>query len=162
MGYPDMGAGMYSRLLPYKDWFQFNCAQRVHANSVEHLAWTLPTFIGTAIFFPRTAAVFGTTVLVGRELYRYGYMTDGPTSKVREAGAIPLNIAELLTLLLLGFGVVRYQTGGFIQRRKLYQRLFSSEYKIQLDKIQREADKVTKKTPRCPGDQSEAARTRGH
>lgn len=26
MGYPDMGAGIYSRLLPYKEWFEFNCA----------------------------------------------------------------------------------------------------------------------------------------
>ena len=26
MGYPDMGAGIFSRKLSYKDWFEFNCA----------------------------------------------------------------------------------------------------------------------------------------
>ena len=26
MGYPDMGAGYFARRLPYKDWFEFNCA----------------------------------------------------------------------------------------------------------------------------------------
>jgi len=26
MGYPDSGAGWYSRKLAYKDWFEFNCA----------------------------------------------------------------------------------------------------------------------------------------
>jgi hypothetical protein len=26
MGYPDMGSGYYSKQLPYKDWYEFNCA----------------------------------------------------------------------------------------------------------------------------------------
>jgi len=26
LGYPDMGAGPYSKALPYRDWFRFNCA----------------------------------------------------------------------------------------------------------------------------------------
>jgi len=26
IGYPDMGAGIYSMMLPYKEWFEFNCA----------------------------------------------------------------------------------------------------------------------------------------
>ena len=25
-GYPDMGAGLYAKKLPYYDWFKFNCA----------------------------------------------------------------------------------------------------------------------------------------
>jgi len=26
MGYPDTGAGFYSKKLAYKDWYTFNCA----------------------------------------------------------------------------------------------------------------------------------------
>ena len=44
-------------------------------------------------------AALGTIVLGGRELYRIGYMSpEGPTSKIREMGAYPLNVAELLML----------------------------------------------------------------
>ena len=75
LGYPDMGAGTYSRLLYYKDWFAFNCAQRVHQNNVEHLAWTLPAFLVSVIFFPRLTVGLGFVVLCGRELYRAGYMS---------------------------------------------------------------------------------------
>ena len=25
LGYPDMGAGYFSKRLPYKDWYEFNC-----------------------------------------------------------------------------------------------------------------------------------------
>ena len=75
MGYPDSGAGWYARRLPYKDWFAFNCAQRVHMNNVEHLSYTIPLFFASGIFFPRFVAGMGGVVLVGRELYRVGYMT---------------------------------------------------------------------------------------
>ena len=37
-GYPDMGMGRYSNTLSYKDWYQFNNAQRVHYNLVENIA----------------------------------------------------------------------------------------------------------------------------
>ena len=66
----------------------------------------------------------GCVVFVGRELYRYGYMTkDGPNSHIREMGAIPLNIAQLLMIVSFGLLGVRYFTGGFLKRRKLVQRL---------------------------------------
>jgi len=34
-GYPDMGSGVYSMKLSYKDWYDFNNGQRVHLNYVE-------------------------------------------------------------------------------------------------------------------------------
>ena len=34
-GYPDMGCGLYSEKLSYKDWFTFNLAARVHGNFLE-------------------------------------------------------------------------------------------------------------------------------
>ena len=76
MGYPDSGAGIYSRKLAYKDWFEFNCAQRVHHNNVDHLAYMLPTYMISGIFFPRFVVGMGGVVLVGRELYRHGYTTS--------------------------------------------------------------------------------------
>ena len=54
------------------------------------------------LIFPRLATGLGSIMLVGRELYRVGYMSpDGPNSHVREAGAIPLNIAEIIMLVML-------------------------------------------------------------
>lgn len=126
MGYPDNGAGLYARKLPYKDWFEFNCAQRVHMNSVEHLSYTIPLFFASGIFFPRFVAGMGGVVLVGRELYRVGYMTpEGPTSKIREMGAIPLNVAELLVLGSVAFIFVRYAFGPYIWRRKFVKKYFT-------------------------------------
>ena len=34
-GYPDMGCGRFSEKLSYKDWYEFNLAQRVHYNYLE-------------------------------------------------------------------------------------------------------------------------------
>ena len=31
-GYPDMGNGLYSQKLSYKDWYDFNVLQRIHMN----------------------------------------------------------------------------------------------------------------------------------
>jgi hypothetical protein len=52
MGYPDNGAGYYSKRIPYKDWSEFNCYQRVHGNSLEHLSWALPLMFVGGIFQP--------------------------------------------------------------------------------------------------------------
>ena len=124
MGYPDNGAGIYSRMLSYKHWFEFNCAQRVHNNNIEHLTWNMPMLLVNGFFFPRITAALGSVVLGGRELYRVGYMSpEGPTSKIREMGAMPLNIAELLMLLSMTGIFIRYQFGGLLRNRNFYKRL---------------------------------------
>ena len=161
LGYPDTGAGLYSRMLPYKDWFEFNCAQRVHQNNVEHLSWTLPVFFINGIFFPRFTVAMGGVVLVGRELYRIGYMSpEGPTSKIREAGAIPLNVAELLCAIGVGFVFLRYQFGGFFSRRKLIQSLTKSKFERAYSKLQEDTIKgFNEKTIKThsPGEMSDIA-----
>lgn len=73
MGYPDMGAGYYSKQLPYKDWMEFNIAQRIHGNSIEHLSWMLPMFLLLGVFRPRSTLALGGVIVTGRELYRMGY-----------------------------------------------------------------------------------------
>jgi len=137
LGYPDIGAGYYSRMLTYKNWFEFNCAQRVHQNNVEHLAWTLPLVFVNGIFFPRMTAGLCGVVFVGRELYRIGYMSkDGPNSKIREIGAIPLNVSELFLTLSVVFCLLRYQFGGFVSRRRIVQYFSKSHMDKQLEKMQ--------------------------
>ena len=144
-GYPDMGAGRYSKLLPYADWFRFNCAQRIHSNSIEHLAWTLPLFLVGGIFMPRFTATMIGTVLAGRELYRYGYMTkEGPNSIIREAGAIPLNIAELLMIIAVGGLALKYFFGPFLRRRRLIKRFTMSKFDRKLDEVM---DKIKRGKP---------------
>jgi hypothetical protein len=74
-------------------------------------------------------AGLGAVILGGRELYRVGYQTnDGPNSKIREAGAIPLNIAELLIALGLCFTFMRYRFGLFISNRNIVQKFTMTKY----------------------------------
>ena len=108
MGYPDVGAGMFARALPYKDWYQFNIYQRIHGNSLEHLSWFLPLLFVQGIWMPRFATGMAGVMLIGRELYRFGYLDkDGPSSKVREAGAIPLNAAGVFLIGSMAFFVLK-------------------------------------------------------
>jgi len=44
----------------------------------------------------------GGIVFIGRWLYYYGYIFEGPNSKIRHLGAYPLNIAEMLMIMSLG------------------------------------------------------------
>ena len=146
LGYPDMGAGHFSRKLPYGDWFRFNCAQRIHANSIDHLSWSLPILLFNGLFFPKFAATMGSIVFVGRELYRYGYMSpEGPDSHIREAGAIPLNIAEVLLVGGALLTVSRFCFGGFIRNRKLYKRLRVDPIELKVAEVlKKEAKKNNK------------------
>lgn len=81
-------------------------------------------------------------MLVGRELYRYGYMTnEGPSSHIREAGAIPLNIAEIFMLLGIGALAWKYFLSRFFRNRKFIKRLTMS-------KIDRKTEEVLDKLSR--------------
>jgi len=137
----------------------------VHQNNVEHLAWTLPIFLLNGIFFPRLTVGLGAVVLVGRELYRTGYMSlEGPTSKIREYGAYPLNIAEALGVLSVSFVFLRYQFGGFASRRRIVRYFTHSQYDIQNEKLLKEIKDAKHQPqtalPKTPGEFSEAAKRR--
>jgi len=88
----------------------------------------------SGVFYPRASLAFGSVILVGRELYRYGYMTNqGPNSSIREVGAFPLNIAELCICLLLtgsflgAIVVPRMAKWGIVKRMVMgrYERILS-------------------------------------
>lgn len=100
-GYPDMGNGRYSQQLSYKDWYLFNCAQRVHLNFVESIATYLILLLVAGLYNPVVAAILGVFLIVGRLIYGIGYMYS-PT--LRAPGAIICDIALLALTGLAGYG----------------------------------------------------------
>ena len=132
MGYPDSGSGLYSKQLPYKQWYNLNVSQRIHNNSLEHLSWLMPLLLVGGVFNPRFTASAAGIVLIGREFYRFGYLSKhGPNSHIREAGAVPLNAAELSMVGALGLVYLRYRVGPFFARRKFVQRFTKTNYEKQ-------------------------------
>lgn len=141
LGYPDTGAGYYSKKLDYKDWYTFNCAQRIHSNSIEHLSWLMPLLFVGGIFQPRFTSCMGAVVIVGREFYRWGYLSkDGPNSLIREVGAIPLNVAEILLIGGLGSLYYRMRYHGLLRNRKLYKKLFQNKIDGHLIEVKKEIE----------------------
>lgn len=81
-GYPDMGGGRYSAKLSYKDWYEFNSAQRAHYNFLEWIASTLIFLLIAGIYFPIPAAALGLGVFIGRLTYAIGYAVGGPNGRL--------------------------------------------------------------------------------
>lgn len=141
MGMPDTGAGMYARQLPYKDWYELNILQRVHGNSKEHLSYFLPLMFVQGIFLPRFTASMAAVVFVGRELYRIGYVTkEGPSSKIRELGALPLNAAEFLLIGSVSFYLFKRWSGGFFSRRKIVRRFTFTPFEKRMEEVVKKLD----------------------
>ncbi len=74
-GYPDTGSGFYSRNLGYKQWYEFNNAQRAHANFVEWIASCLVFLLIAGLYFPIPAAAVGAGIVVARFIYACGYVS---------------------------------------------------------------------------------------
>jgi len=98
LGYPDMGEGLYSEKLEYKDWFEFNNAQRAHLNFVENLFLVIPCLLISGLELPNQAANAGFVFFIGRLLYGYGYRLSGP--KGRMVGAI-FGMLGLFSLIVM-------------------------------------------------------------
>ena len=101
----------------------------------------MPLVIVGGVFQPRITVGLAGTILIGREFYRFGYLTkEGASSKIREMGAIPLNIAEVLMMASLGLVYLRYKTGAFFLRRKFVKRLTWTSYDTRLIEVEKEAE----------------------
>ena len=99
-GYPDSGCGIYSQKLSYKQWFDFNNAQRAHYNFLEMLSSTLVFLLIGGIYFPIPSAVIGLVTAISRVIYSIGYVNSGP--KGRLVGAL---LNDLCLLGLLGLSL---------------------------------------------------------
>ena len=95
-----MGSGMYSMQLSYKDWYEFNNAQRAHQNYIEFAPSTLVWLLIAGLYFPIPGAAIGLGVIIFRLVYAIGYAQGGP--KARSIGAIG---NDLCILGLLGLSI---------------------------------------------------------
>jgi glutathione S-transferase len=66
------------------DLYLFNCAQRAHANFVEHHTGFLTTLLIAGLKYPTAAAGLGLTWTVGRIIYAIGYMQAPARGKYAE------------------------------------------------------------------------------
>ncbi len=65
-----------------EEYEDFNCAQRVHHNTLEQLPLFLAYLAFGGIGYPIWAASFGAAYLVGRILYSVGYWTGKPAARI--------------------------------------------------------------------------------
>lgn len=108
---------------------------------MEHLGWFLPLMFVQGIFLPRFTASMATVVLVGRELYKYGYLTkEGPSSKIREMGALPLNAAEFFVIGSVPFFLFKRWSGGFFARRKFVRYFTFNAYDRRMEEVAKRLD----------------------
>ena len=81
-GYPDMGNGRYAAKLSYRDWFEFNSAQRIHYNYLESAACVIVFVLIGGIVYPWEAVAAGGAYIIGRVIYHIGYARQGPKGRV--------------------------------------------------------------------------------
>ena len=95
-----MGNGRYASKLSYKEWYEFNLAQRAHYNFVEWIASTIVLILITGLYFPIPGAALGLAIFIARLIYSIGYVYKGP--KGRSIGAL-INDLAFLALFVLSF-----------------------------------------------------------
>ena len=97
-GYPDMGSGRYADKLSYKEWFDFNKAQRIHYHYLESVTCVVCWLLIAGIRYPIPAIAFGAAYALGRLIFHLGYHFKGP--KGRTIGFL---LQFLCSLTLFGF-----------------------------------------------------------
>jgi hypothetical protein len=81
-----MGNGFYAQKLSYKEWVEFNNAQRVHYNYIEFAPTCFVWLFISGVYFPIPAACIGLATIIFRIFYSVGYVRSG--AKGRLIGAI--------------------------------------------------------------------------
>ena len=76
-----MGNGRFSEKLTYKEWFEFNVAQRLHYNYLEGVNVTVFWLLIGGIYFSWIAFGFGVVYLFARTLYMCMYSKKGPNGR---------------------------------------------------------------------------------
>ena len=75
-GYPDLGNGLHSLELSYKDWYEFQLAQRTHKNFLETLTIVSFCALICGLIYPILTLVCVSLIFVGRIIYTLGYRTS--------------------------------------------------------------------------------------
>eukprot|EP00347_Sterkiella_histriomuscorum_P011405 403372585 len=107
-GYPDAGSGRFSEKLAYKDWYEFNNAQRVHLNFIEQLPLILTLILIVAMKDSLASLIISIVYFVARLTYTVGYLIGGPN--YRAVGAL-----TILALLVISFGYGFYASAEMIK-----------------------------------------------
>lgn len=77
-----MGNGRYAQKLPYKDWYIFNIAQRIHYNYLEQVTVIITWLLIGGLKYEWIAVGVGSFYLISRIIYTIGYFTKGPRGRV--------------------------------------------------------------------------------
>lgn len=96
-----MGSGLYSHLLPYQKWVEFNNAQRAHYNMIEQSGPLSAAIVGVGLIYPKATAGLSILYSVGRIIYAWGYGTKKGADG-RLVGAI---VAEVALVAIYGMGI---------------------------------------------------------
>eukprot|EP00586_Coscinodiscus_wailesii_P022765 CAMPEP_0172493588 /NCGR_PEP_ID=MMETSP1066-20121228/25013_1 /TAXON_ID=671091 /ORGANISM="Coscinodiscus wailesii, Strain CCMP2513" /LENGTH=180 /DNA_ID=CAMNT_0013263809 /DNA_START=64 /DNA_END=606 /DNA_ORIENTATION=+ len=99
-GHPDNGLGRLSDKLPFVTWAKLQNAQRAHLNYCEALPGVLCNLLLAGLFYPVTAAAFGLTHMVGRQIYASAYRKSGANARGPGFG-----IAFLSNIALMGMSI---------------------------------------------------------
>jgi glutathione S-transferase len=100
IGFPDMGSGYFSKKLEYKDWYNFNNAQRVHYNYLENLQLILILIFIAGLKQPLAALILSCIYFVFRFVYSFGYGIGGPNARMYGGLVCGLSLITLFGLSL--------------------------------------------------------------
>ncbi|KAK1835948.1 hypothetical protein QBC39DRAFT_388413 [Podospora conica] len=89
--------------------FQFNCAQRAHANFTENLTPAIIGMLVTGLKYPVFAAIGGGAWSFFRAVYAAGYVANGPSG--RTAGAIGGSLTDIVMKLAAAYTAVSFAMG---------------------------------------------------
>ena len=71
----------------YAAWMEFNKAQRIHYNYLEHISQTICMFLVCGLYYPITTCVIGGLYVAARILFQVGYKLYGPKGRM---AAVPI------------------------------------------------------------------------
>ena len=93
-----MGSGRFAERLSYKDWFNFNVAQRIHYHFLESVTIVVTWVLIAGIRYPVEAISLGAIFSLGRLLFHVGYHMKGPSGRT-----IGFILQFFCSIILFGF-----------------------------------------------------------
>ena len=106
-GYPDMGNGRFSDKMTYKQWFDFNVAQRIHYHYLESVTSVICWILIAGLVYPEVTIALGGGFFLGRVLFHIGYSVKGPQGRslgflLQLACSVALGVFSFISSIRLG------------------------------------------------------------